>query len=430
MKNMILSLIFGLVGLSASAEIMVGDVIARQQWPWKRHVRLDYVVSGYETATPYEIQLTAFDGDRPLGNVPLPAISGEVSPIRNGKHTIEIDPMQVPALVDEQLVKNFRVEVNLVSVPASNILYRIYDLTKQSGADGQFAFITENALTNGVWGTWKRDVVSNAVSAVIWTAVTNDIKYATTHLVLRRIPAGTKKVGSTLRDYTITTPFYISVFETTQKQYELMGGNRADAYFKIEGDYRPIEKVTYNLLRGSTLGALWPDSAAVDTGSIIGNLRALTGNNSFDLPTEWQWEYACRAGNTLAFNNNTSTQAGMFLVGRCTENGGQLYNGSTYVVVGGGITNGTMRAGGYAPNAWGLYDMHGNVAELCRDWYVTNAVSFVSDTQNASAAESDGNRVLRNNSWWAGWWQPAESRAPTAATTGGSSTGFRVMMAE
>ncbi len=430
MKNMVLSLILGLVSLSVSAEIMVSDVIARQQWPWKRHVRLDYVVSGYETTTPYEIQLTAFDSDRPLGNVPLAALSGEISPMRNGKHTIEIDPMRVPALASEQLVKNFRVEVTLVAVPVSNVLYRIYDLTKQPGADGQIAFITEKALTNGVWGTWRRDVVSNAVSAVIWTAVTNDIKYATTHLVLRRIPAGTRKVGNPLRDYTITTPFYISVFETTQKQYELMGGNRSGAFFTIEGDFRPMEKVTYDVLRGTTLGASWPDSAEVDQGSVIGNLRAMTGNNSFDLPTEWQWEYACRAGNTLAFNNNTSTQAGMFLVGRCMENGGQLYDGTKYIVFSGGITNGTMRVGGYAPNAWGLYDMHGNVAELCRDWYVTNATAFVSDTQNATVAQSDGNRVLRNNGWWASWYQPADQRASLSVSKSGSSNGFRVMMAE
>lgn len=105
MKHTILGLICGWVCLSATAEMTVSDVVARQQWPWKRHVRLDYVVSGFDAATPYEIRLAAFDGTRSLGNVPMAALSGDVSPVRNGKHTVEIDPMQIPVLADEKLVK-------------------------------------------------------------------------------------------------------------------------------------------------------------------------------------------------------------------------------------------------------------------------------------------------------------------------------------
>jgi formylglycine-generating enzyme required for sulfatase activity len=433
MKHTILGLICGWVCLSATAEMTVSDVVARQQWPWKRHVRLDYVVSGFDAATPYEIRLAAFDGTRSLGNVPMAALSGDVSPVRNGKHTVEIDPMQIPVLADEKLVKNFRVEISFAVVTDAEILYRIYDLTKQPGTVGHFAFVTENALTNGIWGTWERDVVSGAASAAIWTGVTNDIKYATTHLVLRRIPAGIRKVGDPLRDYTITMPFYLAVFETTQYQYALMGGSTNSAFYKVEGAFRPIENVSYNQLRGTTLGAQWPDSAAVDAGSIIGNLRTMTGDATFDLPMEWQWEYACRAGVINRFNNNTANQEGMFLVGRCKENGGQIYVNGTYSVPGAvGITNGTMRVGGYAPNAWGLYDMHGNVAEHCRDWYVTDASSFTNDTQNATAAQAgaDPKRVLRNGGWWAGWWQPCDLRAPNSADKVGSSNGFRVMMAE
>lgn len=431
MKKMIFGLFIGLFGFSALAEVAVNDVIARQQWPWKRQVRLDFVVSGYESGTAYEILLRAYDGNRLLGDVPLAALSGDVVPARNGKHTLEIDPLLIPGLETEQVVNNFRVELALAEVAAADVLYRIYDLTKEPGENGQLSYVTENTLTNGVWGSWRRDAVPGAASSVVWTEVTNDIKYATTHLVLRRIPAGTMKVGSPQRDFAVTTPFYLAVFETTQRQFELMGGNRAIAFFKLESDFRPIERMSYQLLRGATLGAEWPESAAVDNGSIISNLRTMTGDGSFDLPTEWQWEYACRAGTTTSFNNNTSDQNGMFLVGRCKENGGHYYDGASYAVISNcGITNGTMRVGGYAPNAWGLYDMHGNVAEVCRDWYVADASSFVSDNQNATAAQSNGKRVLRNAGWWDGWSQPSEKRTEQGVTSDGSSNGFRVMVAE
>ena len=89
----------------------------------------------------------------------------------------------------------------------------------------------------------------------------------------------------------------------------------------------------------------------------MGVLRAKAGM-VFDLPTEAQWEYACRAGTTTAVNTgknltNGSSDPAMDEVATYSHNMGGNYS----------------TVGSYLPNAWGLYDMHGNVAEWCLDWY-------------------------------------------------------------
>jgi formylglycine-generating enzyme required for sulfatase activity len=99
----------------------------------------------------------------------------------------------------------------------------------------------------------------------------------------------------------------------------------------------------------------------------MGRLRARTGK-AFDLPTESQWEYAGRAGTTTALNSGKNLTAiescpNMSEVGRYWYNGGSGYtqNGDTSVA--------TAKVGSYLPNAWGLYDIHGNVWEWCLDWF-------------------------------------------------------------
>ena len=88
----------------------------------------------------------------------------------------------------------------------------------------------------------------------------------------------------------------MGVFQMTQKQYTLVMGSNPSYY---RGDTRPVELVSYKDIRGTLLGANWPSHAQVDTTSFLGKIRARTALN-FDLPTEAQWEYACRAGTTTA----------------------------------------------------------------------------------------------------------------------------------
>ena len=231
-------------------------------------------------------------------------------------------------------------------------------------------------------------------------------EHKTTKLVLRRIPAGIFTMGSpsgelgrygdeTQHQVTLTQDFYIGVFEVTQRQWELVMGNRP-SYFNNTSYYqtRPVERVSYNDIRGTSAGAGWPGSGDVDVTSFIGKLRAKTGL-ILDLPTELQWEYACRSGTPTALNsgkNLTSTEIdpNMSEVGRYWYNGGSGYSS------GGGTSVGSAAVGAYLPNAWGLYDMHGNVNEWCLDWYDTYP-GTVTDPVGASGGSY---RVLRGGGWY------------------------------
>jgi len=232
-------------------------------------------------------------------------------------------------------------------------------------------------------------------------------EYKTTKLVLRRVDAGTFTMGSpsdelgrwddeTQHQVTLTKGFYIGVFEVTQRQWELVMGTRP-SWFNNDTYYasRPVEQVSYNMIRGSSSGSQWPASNAVDADSFLGKIRAKTGL-VFDLPTEAQWEYACRAGTTTALNsgkNLTSTvqDVEMAKVGRYWYNGGSGFSQSC------DTSAATAKVGSYAPNAWGLYDMHGNVWEWCLDWWQSYlGTSAVTDP--VGPASGDG-RDLRGGNW-------------------------------
>ena len=212
----------------------------------------------------------------------------------------------------------------------------------------------------------------------------NTDEYKTTKLVLRRIDPGTFIMGENQKDEShrvkITKPFYMGIFELTQKQYALVTGN---APAKYSGDMRPVERVSYNNIRGSSNGAQWPASSAVDVDSFMGKFRERTGLE-FDLPTKAQWEYACRAGTTSTYNNGGDSEDDMKVLGR--------YKGNQFDGKGGYSQHTTV--GSYLPNAWGLYDMHGNVSERCLDW--DGALTFGTDPKGVSVGSE---RVHCGGAW-------------------------------
>ena len=221
----------------------------------------------------------------------------------------------------------------------------------------------------------------------------------TKELWLRRIEPGTFTMGSPAdelgrRDYEtqhqvkLTKAFYIGIFETTQKQYETITGRKPSQYW---GDMRPVESVSYNRIRGKAKGSDWPSSKDVDDDSVLGLLRSTLFCN-FDLPTEAQWEYSCRAGTTTAWNNgtditNTDQDTELDKLGR------YRYNHDDGK---GGYSDAHTTVGSYLPNAWGLYDMHGNVREWCLDWYG----SYEGDATDPKGPAEGTYRLLRGGFHW------------------------------
>ena len=217
--------------------------------------------------------------------------------------------------------------------------------------------------------------------------------YRTNKVVLRRIHAknvpwtmGTiceygrdpKDGRETTRQIVLSNDYYLAVFETTQAQWALVyGDNASNANFKVEGEMRPMERVSYGEVRENSVynSASKPNRypGAPHAGSYLGKLRTRTGVD-FDLPGEAQWEFAARAGHGEGYWGDGSpllrstTDANLAKLGRVKFNGGLIDGKEPPVDV--GPTNGTAIVGSYLPNSWGLYDMHGNVWEWVLDWQV------------------------------------------------------------
>jgi formylglycine-generating enzyme required for sulfatase activity len=234
-------------------------------------------------------------------------------------------------------------------------------------------------------------------------------EHKTTRLVLRRIPAGAFTMGSPThergrsahedqRKVTLTRDFYIGVFEVTQRQWERVMGDWP-SYFSHPDlrDMRPVEQVISEDIRG-----IWSPVASqfwVGPRTFLHRLRARTGLDHLDLPTEAQWEYACRAGTTTALNtvqDLTSTDGvclHMNKAGRYWENARMERHRMAEA------STGTAVVGSYAPNAWGLHDMHGNVWELCLDSGHSDGAMRVGLQTDPVSMRSGPSKVVRGGSW-------------------------------
>ncbi len=223
-------------------------------------------------------------------------------------------------------------------------------------------------------------------------------EYKTTKLVLRKVPEGSFWMGSpedevgrqnneTLHRVTLSRGFYAGVFEVTQKQWELVMGTNVAKYVGID---HPVEMVSYNMIRGAEAGTNYPASSAVDATSFLGVLRAKTGLGGFDLPTEAQWEYVCRAGTESALNSGKELET-------VDGNSRNLAEVGCYAQWHPAETK-HGAVGLLFSNRWGLFDMHGNVWELCRDWMGDLSPK---SAVNPIGADSGEVRVVRGGSW--GW---------------------------
>lgn len=224
----------------------------------------------------------------------------------------------------------------------------------------------------------------------------------TTEIWLRHIEPGTFKMGSPKNEscrmvnedqFGVTlSGFYIGVFEVTQDQWErVMGGNPS----KHKGAGRPVDSIGYDMIRGEAAIAKWPVNNDVAPGSFLGRLRKKTGRQLLDIPLEAQWEYACRTGTISAFSNgaNLPDDSDGKEFPAINDIARYRFNNADGK---GGFAEHT-RVGSYEPNAWGLYDMHGNIAEWCRDAY--RRYPETAETNSVGAGVTSIYRVQRGGGW-------------------------------
>ncbi len=207
-------------------------------------------------------------------------------------------------------------------------------------------------------------------------------------MTFNRIPAGTFMMGSPSTEpgrdsdevqhqVTLTNDFYMQTTEVTQKQWRDVTGT-SPSYFSACGDNCPVEYVTWN-----------------DVQLFITEMNK-KGEGTYRLPTEAEWEYAARAGSTTAFYNGAITYTGSTPLDPNLDAIGWYYGNSTVTYTPNSSGKGTHPVAQKLPNAYGLYDMSGNVWEWCQDWYGTYPTTAVT---NPAGPGTGSYRVLRGGSW-------------------------------
>ena len=272
---------------------------------------------------------------------------------------------------DESLKPGFEVTCNgttyspktlLGDASFSNGVHRVYWNAAKDGITAKLADATVRIVYYPLYCVVTLSAGPDATSYPVAyldaepTGGFNTDEYKTSKLVLKRVNQGTFIMGETQTTYsqgsyvpnescrvTLTKPFYMGLFEVTRQQWYQVMGTAVTAL--AQNETKALNYVSYDMIRGDNEGAKWPSSNNVDGDSFFGKLRART-DLDFDLPTEAQWEYACRAGTTTIYSYGIDADGKYMWY---TENS----------------TNKIQNVGTRLPNPWGFYDMHGNVSEWC-----------------------------------------------------------------
>ena len=382
MKSLVFGAVAVLSSVGAFADATVGRVLVRQQWPWDEKVAIDFVLTNVTSMT--QIGCAVYRGETPV-SVPATAFTGDIYELtEDGTYRITFDPSYLNDRPAKGETLRFELTPSAMAddSPYREVLYKIFDLANPSVTD-----VTRGALLSGKYGSVETDYsrigegyYSPLSNVMIWTGVTNYPGAKTTKLVMRKIPAGTFRYPESGNwtgwnyTHTVSEPFYIGVFELTQKQYSYFYNEDYNTSTHIDppaynaGDDKPLSNF-------SVLRIIYTDVRVWDASKgALKNLKDLfanagAGSYNFDLPTEAMWYRAMRAGSTTYYYDginevpaDPSNNAQMAALGRFAGNGGIVDNGD-----GTTTTNGVAAVGSYRPNAFGLYDMIGNVRETVRD---------------------------------------------------------------
>ena len=389
---------FAFAPFDACAAAKIDQVIVRQQWPWSTDVKVEYKITGVTDADPVNIQVAAADGDTPLDASNLSsAMKGDLFGIsKDGSYSFVIDPV---AAFGKANVAIMNFNVSLTTTPSaanmSDVLYKVVDLDTGAVTD-----ITRADFYGNKYGSFETSFAAvgegftTALEDVlIWTEVTNNPIYKTDKLVLRKIPAASwgpwmmdapgangssaSNMAGSEHLVKLTADYYMGVFPITQAQCAKIRPTGSSKSWGVYGVYYTNVTEFADHLHKPATGIQWykvrssRDVDAVtnnpDDDSICGIMSARTANKLlFDLPTEAQWEFAARGGVTNAslYSGKSWTNGNIYEVAWTVDN----ILASSSSLNAGYDKEQTVTVGRKPPNAFGLYDILGNVNELCRDY--------------------------------------------------------------
>lgn len=453
-------------GLACAATMAFGaeagtidKVVVRQQWPWNAKVNIDYRLLETEGRT-YDIDVTLKNGEETL-TVPASSFSGDRYGVGAGEHRIVWDPAKTAYVARRELAN---LTVTLTAADVESRKYLIIDMS-EGAVNGEAA---------KPWPVSYSATVIDTDGDGQW-----DDEYKRTKMVFRRIEPGTFTMGSPRAEpdtwnvknrtgaenqhqVTLTKPFYMGVFEVTAQQfYQIKAYWPNAAYGKSTATgNRPSTNCSYEFLRGSVeQGIDWPatghavyeipsvtefsniNKTDANKISLVGWFRRHVADTGLlvDLPTEAMWEYCCRAGSTHTFHDGTdlvsgevkdvdpagsdpAAGTGVYSIARLKKNS-MKYDEATASWTDpkdDGDQYGPGPVGSKAPNAWGLYDMHGSVNEWVLDWFAAAALPDATDPAGVTSGTQRGYRGGGYQSY------PSDSRAAMrgAAKTTESNTIF------
>ena len=331
---------------------VVEQVCVRQMWPWHEKVRIDYTLAG-EIGELSDITVKVRDvtGNelKPLGS----SFSGDLLEVLPGERVIWWNPAAAGIEIGNKQLT----------------------FTLEAEADPQRYCVIDISVTNEYKVTYHEKAPDGG-----W----NTDEYKTTKIVFRHVKPGsfimgtpadeagrrTETEGNNVKDMdlhkvTLTKDYWLAIFPVTFKQASIVHGSefgKSGSYAANQKDSSPAVKLSIKnmlgMLDGNTSNptpASWYAAPVPLEGSWLYKLNAgitegaLPQGTHLAIPTEAQWEYACRAGTSSAYGNGTDSIEG---IGPAVPDSKPMYP-----------------VGGYAPNAWGFYNMHGCVWQWTIDSY-------------------------------------------------------------
>ena len=358
MKKLLFALSVLLTAAGAFAATLTLDRV-QQRYPWNGLVDIDYTVAGLDGAVEdYNVVLTLTDGEGSRSLVNFVEWSDCDLPVANGSHHVT---WNAQADGYAKLASGVSLAAKLVYRPVSEAEaeFMIIDLSAGRTATSYPVKYAAGTLAS----TFNRDV------------------YKTTKLVLKRVTAGTFMMGETdtneakpIHEVTLTKDYFLDLFPLTHAQYSLV---LANGYKTTAQPFTPDSK---------HMIAYWKDYMA-DNGLFAAISSKLTFKGeavgrTLTMPTEAQWEYACRAGTTTKyFWGDDTTDANRY----CWDS--SLWGGMALPDV-----------GTKEPNPWGFYDMTGLVFEFCLDWRNSYTADPVSNPCATEPQTSTTEKVQRGGS--------------------------------